>query len=100
MRQTRTGAQAIRQWREARSRFTLESLSTEARRDALPKVQIGEAWMRILVLPTYSRTPELKTTPLADVLELYVPNGDLQCSADPERVARYIDRHGLTPVLP
>ncbi|HXD59208.1 MAG TPA: hypothetical protein VN606_14875 [Thermoleophilaceae bacterium] len=51
--------------------------------------------MRILVLPTYSRTPELKKTPLADVLELYVPNGDLQCSADPERVARYIERHDL-----
>jgi hypothetical protein len=53
--------------------------------------------MRILVLPTYSRTPELKTTPLADVLELYVPNGDLACHADPERVARYIERHKLTP---
>jgi hypothetical protein len=72
-------------------------LSTEARREALPKVKIGDAWMRILVLPTYSRTPELKSTPLADVLELYVPNGDLACSADPERVARYIDRHKLTP---
>jgi hypothetical protein len=53
--------------------------------------------MRILVLPTYSRTPELRTTPLADVLELYVPNGDLQCSADPKRVARYIERHDLKP---
>jgi hypothetical protein len=74
-------------------------LSTEARRDALPKVKIGEAWMRILVLPTYSRTPELRATPLADVLELYVPNGDLDCYADPERVARYIERNGLTPGL-
>jgi hypothetical protein len=72
-------------------------LSTEARREALPKVLVEDAWMRILVLPTYSRTPELKRTPLADVLELYVPNGDLQCSADPERVARYIERHNLTP---
>ena len=53
--------------------------------------------MRILVLPTYSRTPELRTTPLADVLELYVPNGVLQCSAVPERVARYIERHDLEP---
>lgn len=70
-------------------------LSTEARREALPRVQVGDAVMRILVLPTYSRTPELKKTPLADVLELYVPNGDLQCSADPERVARYIERHDL-----
>jgi hypothetical protein len=63
-------------------------------------VKVGDEWMRILVLPTYSRTPELKRTPLTDVLELYVPNGDLACSADPERVARYIDHHGLTPVLP
>ena len=55
--------------------------------------------MRILVLPTYSRTPELRATPLADVLELYVPNGDLDCYADPERVARYIERNGLTPGL-
>jgi hypothetical protein len=31
------------------------------------------------------------------VLELYVPNGDLGCYADPERVARYIERHNLTP---
>jgi hypothetical protein len=75
----------------------VEPLSTEAKREALPKVKIGDAWMRILVLPTYSHTPELKNTPLADVLELYVPNGDLGCYADPERVARYIERHNLTP---
>ena len=56
--------------------------------------------MRILVLPTYSQTPELRATPLADVLELYVPNGDLGCYATADRVARYIERHGLTPVLP
>jgi hypothetical protein len=75
----------------------VESLSTEAKREALPKVKVGDAWMRILVLPTYSRAPELRTTPLADVLELYVPNGDLGRYATADRVSRYIERHNLTP---
>jgi hypothetical protein len=72
-------------------------LSTEARREALPKVLFGDTVMRVLVLPTYARTPDLRTTPLADVVELYVPNGDLDCYASAEKVARYIERHGLEP---
>lgn len=58
-------------------------------------VKIGTAWLRVLVLPTYGRAPELRPTPLPDVCELYVPNGDLDCRASADRVERYIESHKL-----
>ncbi len=86
---------SIRHWRRRAARLTLELLSTEARHEPLPVVKIGTAWLRVLVLPTYGRVPELRATPVPDVCELYVPNGDLDCCAPAERVERYIERHEL-----
>ena len=60
-------------------------------------MKIGEARARVLVVPTYARSPELRATPIADLVELYVPNGDLPSSATAERIERYIRSHNLRP---
>jgi hypothetical protein len=72
-------------------------LSTEAGHEPLPRVKLGEARVRVLVVPTYARVPELHATPIADLVELYVPNGDLSASPTAERIERYIERHKLWP---